>query len=258
MDRPKVIVLNSASLDGKLAISHDRLLLYGDERWKAIEGAAEFNAFERLKSIHQPQATLEGSGSFVRETEEPGELESFMGNPATLFNDYLPEAIVQHAGLNGWFSVVDGRGRIRWMYTHEFPDEAWKGWFLLVLVCRATPVDYLAYLLREQVPYLVAGEKRVNLRLALEKMHAKLNVRCVLSTAGGKLNGALLRHGLVDEVNIEFLPALIGGIKTPSLFTMPALGTHEMPTMLKLISAEAQADGRVWLRYEVEQETRQG
>ena len=63
--------------------------------------------------------------------------------------------------------------------------------------------------------------------------------------------GALLRAGLVDEIDLEFFPAVIGGFDTPTLFESPALGPDEWPTRLKLISAQVQADGSVWLRYEV-------
>ena len=67
-------------------------------------------------------------------------------------------------------------------------------------------------------------------------------------------DGALLRAGLVDEVNIEFLPAVIGGLNTASLFDSPALKADEQPTRLKLICCQVQAGGRVWLRYEVVRE----
>jgi riboflavin biosynthesis pyrimidine reductase len=138
------------------------------------------------------------------------------------------------------------------MYKDEFPDEAWRGWHLLVLTCRDTPAEYLAYLQRETIPYLVAGKEQVDLSKALEKMRSKLGVTSVLSTAGGRLNGALLREGLVDEINIEFLPAVIGGIETPSLFTSPGLGPDEWPVQLELISTQVQAGGQVWLRYKVD------
>lgn len=252
MNRPKVIVLNSASVDGKIAVSSDNLLLYGDERWTAIAGEAPFNVFAWLKATHTPQATLEGSGSFVREGDEPEPLAPYEGDPQSLYQDFLPETVIHRAGHQGWFTVVDGRGRIRWIYKDEFPDEMWRGWHLLVLVCAHTPSAYLAYLQRETVPYLVAGEKRVDLGLALEKMKAQLGVETVLSTAGGKLNGALLRRGLVDEINIEFLPTVIGGFDTPSLFTCPTLNPDEWPTRLKLLSTHVQAGGQVWLRYQVE------
>jgi riboflavin biosynthesis pyrimidine reductase len=125
------------------------------------------------------------------------------------------------------------------------------GWHLLVLVGHHTPAAYLAYLQRESIPYLVAGDGPVDLRQSLEKMRKKLGVTCVLSTAGGRLNGALLRAGLVDEVNVEFLPAVIGGPETPSLFDSPLLKPDERPTRLELISVQKQAAGRVWLRYRV-------
>ena len=91
----------------------------------------------------------------------------------------------------------------------------------------------------------------MDLRLALQKLRSKLDVERVLSTSPGRLGGALLRSGLVDEISIAFLPAIIGGFDTPSLFDSPALQPDEWPTRLKLVSAEVHADGRVWLRYEV-------
>ena len=108
--------------------------------------------------------------------------------------------------------MVDGRGRVRWG-PQEGADygEEWAGWYLLVWVGRHTPADYLAYLRDRGTPYLVAGEGQVDLGQALCKMKDLLGVECVLSTGGGRLNGALLRAGLIDEVNVEFLPALIGG-----------------------------------------------
>jgi 2,5-diamino-6-(ribosylamino)-4(3H)-pyrimidinone 5'-phosphate reductase len=256
MARPKVVVLNSASVDGRVAVSPDMLLLHGDERWRAIEEwspvPAPSSVFEALKFIHRPQATLEGSGSFLREDDAPEPLPPFEGDPEPLYQDFLPDTVIHRPEHRGWFTAVDGRGRIRWYYK-EYPDEAWKGWYALVLVAHHTPAEYLAYLQREDIPYLVAGgkETRVDLHLALEKMKSKLGVTCVLSTAGGKLNGALLRAGLVDEINVEFLPAVIGGVETPSLFDSPALTPDEWPTRLKLISAQVQTGGRVWLRYEV-------
>jgi hypothetical protein len=56
--------------------------------------------------------------------------------------------------------------------------------------------------------------------------------------AGGRLNGALLRAELVDEVNILFTPRLIGEFDTPALFDSPDLGEDEWPTPLVLVSVE--------------------
>lgn len=250
MDRPTVVVLNSASVDGRLAVSPGKLLLYGDERWQAIEGESDLNLFNWLKAHHRPGATLEGSGSLAPEDQAPEALPPFEGEVAALYQDYLPDRIVGRPGHRGWFTVVDGRGRVRWgVKDGAAYGEEWAGWHLLVWVGRHTPPAYLAYLRREAIPYLVAGEGPVDLGEALVKMKARLGIACLLSTAGGRLNGALLRSGLIDEVNVEFLPALIGGVETPSLFDAPSLGPDEAPTRLELLSCHVQAGGRVWVRY---------
>lgn len=250
MKRPKVVVCTSASVDGRVAISPDVLLLWGDERWNALAEASDM--FEWLKLTHKPQATLEGSGSFVRKIDEPAPLPAFDGEAEMLYQDFLPEAVVRRPDHQGWFTVVDGRGRGReWIKDGATFGPDWAGWHLLVWVAHHTPPTYLAYLRRENIPYLVAGQERVDLQRALEKMVARLGVETILSTAGGKLNGALLRAGLVDEINVEFLPAVIGGFDTPALFDSPTLGPDEWPTRLELISARVQAGGRVWLRYRV-------
>lgn len=249
MNRPRVVVHAIASVDGRVTLAPDVLLLYGDDRWQAVAGSSD-TVDKWLKLTHKPQVILEGSGSLVRDNEDPEPLPPFAGDPKALHQDFLPDAVIGRAGHRGWFTVVDSRGRVRWAYK-EWPEEEWQGWHLLVLAAHHTPLEYLAYLQRENTPYLLAGEERVDLRLAMEKLGSQLGATSVLSTAGGRLNGALLRAGLVDEINIQFFPAVIGGSETPALFDAPALGPDEWPTRLKLLSAQVQANGRVWVRYQV-------
>lgn len=64
----------------------------------------------------------------------------------------------------------------------------------------------------------MVGRQHVDLRRALELTGQLLGVRTVVCTGGGRLGGALLRQGLVDEVDIELLPWAIGGRGTPALF----------------------------------------
>jgi 2,5-diamino-6-(ribosylamino)-4(3H)-pyrimidinone 5'-phosphate reductase len=248
VERPRVVVFGEASLDGRITLAPDVLLLFGDARWPAC---GETNAQERLIRLHAPQALLEGSGSFVLEGAEPEPLPPAK-SAGTARRDFVPGDIAARDGFRGWFVVVDGRGRVRWSYTGEPGREApgSEGWHLLVLVSDGTPSEYLAYLEREHVPYLVAGSGPVDLRLALEKL-AQLGVKTLLATSPGKLGNALLRAGCVDEIDLDVLPAVIGGAGTPTLFAGPELGPDEHPTRLRLLSAESEAAGRVLLRYEV-------
>jgi riboflavin biosynthesis pyrimidine reductase len=247
--KPKVVVCGKVSVDGRLTLAPGVLLLFGDKRWDAVVGK-DTSVDKWLKATHKPQVFLEGSGSFVAGDQKAEPLPTAAGNEKKLYRDFLPDSVVHRKGHSGWFAVVDSKGLVRWAYK-EWPSEEWKGWHLLVLVAESSPCEYLAYLRRENIPYLVAGKERVDLRLGLEKMKTKLNVKSVISTSPGKLGGALLRSGLVDEIDIEFFPAVIGGFDTPSLFDSPALEAGEWPTRLKLVSSHVQADGCVWLRYKV-------
>jgi riboflavin biosynthesis pyrimidine reductase len=251
LDRPYIIVAVSTSVDGRMALGPNRTDFDemadprclaagkgGDELWREI--------VSNIDRIHKPQAGMMGSGSFVKEGEELKPLPPFEGDPGLLYQDFLPAEIVHRPDHKAWMVVVDGRGRKRDGYKGtDIP-----GNHMLHLVSYGVPAEYLAFLQREKIPYLICGEQRVDLKCAMEKLKAVLGVNCLLSTAGGKLNGALLRAGLVDEINIIFRPEIIGGFETPSLFDSPELKPDEWPTRLKLVSVQVRADGFVWLRYE--------
>ncbi len=248
MSRPRVISYSLASLDGRLTLSPQILLLYGDPRWSEAAGEPA-DPYPWILNTFHPQALLEGAGSFVL-PGQPGEpLPPAEGDPAPLYQDFLPAEICAVPGRR-WLVITDSRGLVRWLYK-EFPGEDWAGFYLLVLATRSTPSEYLAYLRRENIPYLVAGEERVDLAQALESLHERLGVDTLVSTAGGRLSGALLRAGLLDEVCVEFFPALIGGTHTPALFTAADLLSDESPTRLELTDCAVCPGGRIRLQYRV-------
>jgi riboflavin biosynthesis pyrimidine reductase len=121
-------------------------------------------------------------------------------------------------------------------------------------VCRRTPPGYLSFLRAEQIPYLVTGTEHVDLRSALVKMASSLGVRRVLATGGGRLGGALLRAGVIDELDLELAPTLIGGDTTPSLFDGRPLGSDESPVRLTFADARHES-GHLIVRSEVLRET---
>lgn len=251
MNRPFIVVLSAASLDGRISLGPNRTmwqdmedsrsLLPGDaDVWKEVE--------KRLHDLHQFQGDMLGSNSLVREGEELRPLPSYTGCKESLYQDYLPPEVVERPEQRGWLIVVDGRGRVRSGYKGE--DR--PGWHMLHLVSHGVPGEYLFFLRNNRIPYLITGERRVNLPEAMGKLYSKLKVKRLLVGAGGKLSGALLRAGLVDEVNVIVKPMLIGGFETPCLFDSPDLGVGDKPARLRLISAQVQTNGFIWLRYSVE------
>ena len=236
MERPRVVMHVGASVDGKVALTRQQILMQqpSGRLWAEMAPTdadpLRPDFLELVRQQYTCTATLEGSGSLAAEGAEPPPLPPYEDDPAELYTDFLPpEVTEQPSPPQMWFTVVDGRGRIRWIEKHP-------GWAVLVLVCRSTPADYLGYLRRERICYLVAGQDRVDLAAALAAMATRLGVRCVLSTAGGGLNGVLLRAGLIDELSLSLTPALVGGLGTPSVVDGPPLAVGERPTPLRLLS----------------------
>lgn len=229
-----MVVSVSSSVDGRITLGRGRLLMdpANARIWQSLASSA-------AAGIGPHEAVLEGSGSLV--TADAGPLD-LPDADAEVHEDFLPAPAPGH---ESWFVVVDGRGRVRWTTTRA------GGADVLVLVARSTPAAYLAYLRRESIPYLVAGDDRVDLGRALRLLTEKLGVTRVLAAGGGGINGALLRAGLIDEIHLLVLPAAVGGAGTPSVFDGPELGPGEGPVRLRLLSAHPQDDGAVRLHYEV-------
>jgi len=243
--RPRVIVSVTAAADGRVTLSRaERLLDDGPNgRWQAMWPPDADGLLARraaaIEERHHPRVVLEGSGTFVADGAGSLPLPD-CGVPAEVLRaDFLPFRSPR------WFAVVDGRGRVAW--THKGDEET----SLLVIASYSTPLPYLARLRRERIPYLIAGAGRVDLSCALAKIRTQLGAECLVSQAGGGLNGALLRAGLVDEIHVITIPALIGGLGTPSVMDGPPLEPGSLPQQLRTVDVQVGSHGTIWAHYEV-------
>jgi 2,5-diamino-6-(ribosylamino)-4(3H)-pyrimidinone 5'-phosphate reductase len=245
MARPRVIVSVTATADGRVTLTRtERLLDDGPNlRWRAAwPPDVETLLAQRAAAIeqgHHPTVVLEGSGTFVADDDGPLSLPQTSTDPQELWKDFIPHRSPR------WFAVVDGRGRVAWTEKGDAETS------LLVITSRGTPLPYLAHLRRERIPYVLAGADTVDLEAALVKIRTQLGARCVVSEAGGGLNGALLRAGLVDELHVVTIPALVGGLGTPSIMDGPPLEPGSIPLQLRTIGVKVGAHGSIWAHYEV-------
>ena len=244
LPRPHVIVSSTASLDGRITLSKPERLLTPDvdRRWKSqwppdVPGLIAQRA-ANIEERHHPSVLLEGSGTFVADTAGPVAGIEGRHNSSDLRCDWLPNLAPK------WFAVVDGRGRVPWSVTSNADVS------LLVLVSASTPLTYLAGLRTLEVPYLLAGDDQVDLRLALIEIGHLLGATCVVSEGGGGINGALLRGGLVDELQMIWFPAVVGGADTPSSFDGDSLTPEQEPLSMTHRGTVVGRHGSIWSRYE--------
>jgi len=129
--------------------------------------------------------------------------------------------------------VPDSRGRVRnWVHALAQP------WYaaIVVLTSQATPPDYLEYLNRRSITHLTAGEDQIDLSAALEVLQARYGVQSMRTDCGGRLNGALLAAGLVDEVAVIINPSLTANPRSQSFVTLAhAVSPVALPLALRQV-----------------------
>jgi len=104
------------------------------------------------------------------------------------------------------------------------------------------------------VSYIFAGKSELDLALALDILNRELGVKRLLLEGGGGANGAFLRAGLVDELNLILCPAVDGAKGAPSVFdSTDAEGDRRAPvTAMTLESSRALEGGAMLLRYAIQ------
>ena len=138
--------------------------------------------------------------------------------------------------------AVDTHGRLAWERNDIDGDH------VVAILSERVSDDYLAFLRKRGVSYLLAGAPEVDLALALEKIAARFGVQVLMLEGGGKINGGMLRAGLVEEVSVLVTPVVDGREGTPALFDV---AEDAKPQRLELEGVEKRADGVLWLRYRV-------
>jgi len=227
--KPRVILHNAVSADGRVD-------------WFP----ADIGLFYELAATWHEDATLAGSGTILAAgggADEPAIAPAAEGR-----------AGARAAGPAGEpdrrpvLAVVDSRGQVKGWRT-LLASGYWRAG--VALCSAATPRDHLAWLEEHGIQRIVTGTERVDLPAALGELAARFAVKTLRVDSGGKLNGELLRLGLVDEISLLVHPFLVGGSDTASMFRAADL-VHEVGVRQhELLSSRKVKQGIVWLRYAV-------
>jgi 2,5-diamino-6-(ribosylamino)-4(3H)-pyrimidinone 5'-phosphate reductase len=227
--RPRVICHMLASVDGRIVTGGWPLSGEGRRQYELVHASYEPDGWlcgrvtmeEHFAQGVRPESEVarEHHGAPRDDFRAPGEHESFA-------------------------FAVDTSGRLAWD-TNDIDGD-----HVVAVLSERVSDEYLAFLRERGVSYLLAGAREVDLPLALEKIGDRFGVRTLMLEGGGRINGGMLRAGLIDEVSVLVAPVVDGRIGTPAVFDVD--GDHVAPRRLTLEAAERRADGVLWLRYRVE------
>lgn len=144
--------------------------------------------------------------------------------------------------------ALDAHGKIAWGRSDIGGDP------IVVVLTEAVSDAHLAGLRSEGVSYIFAGRSEIDLKLTVEILARELGVKRLLIEGGGATNGAFLRAGLLDEVNLVLCPAIDGAKGAPAVFdsTDADAGRAAPITAMTLEETRPLGNGALWLRYAIQ------
>lgn len=230
-NRPEIICHMVQSIDGR--VTGD--FLYSETGIKASNVYYEINRRLKGDAFACGRVTMEGSFTGGASPD----LTPFMGCNIP-YEDYVAEK-------HDYYAVsFDTVGKVGWTDSKIHDDDpGYDDCHVIEVLTEKTPVEMLGHYRNIGVSYIFAGEKEIDIDIALGKLYNLFGIKKILLEGGSVINGAFLRAGAVDELSLVVAPIVADKNDKP-LFTDGNISGF------RLISSEAM-DGAVWLRYEREQ-----
>lgn len=223
MDRPYIICHMMQSVDGRVACDMvDKIS--GDEY------------YDSLASLDCP-SNVEGKTSY--HLHYCGFDEFKPANPGGIDTEKWYIA----SKTDGYSISVDTRGVLLWDNTDNINR--------LCIVSEQASPEYLAYLEDKGISYIAVGKDTVDLPRAMEILHKEFGVRRLAVVGGGKINGAFLSAGLIDELSAMIAPGIDGRMGQPALFDGIKDDERFMPEKMNLKDVKVLPNGVIWAIYSI-------
>jgi riboflavin biosynthesis pyrimidine reductase len=234
--KPYVICHMNTSVDGRIWHS----------RWRPAENRFA-GLFER---IHEEL----GNGSWLIGRVTGSEYAKAEAYPAHTDETFPREPWFTQRSSPGdaaaYGIALDARGKIAWGRSDIGGDP------IIAVLTEQVSDAHLAGLRGDGVSYIFAGERELDLRLALEILNRELGIERLLIEGGGKSNGSFLRAGLIDEISLAICPTIDGARGGPHVFDSvdEVTGPSAPVRSMTLESSQVLEGGAIWLRYLLQNE----
>jgi 2,5-diamino-6-(ribosylamino)-4(3H)-pyrimidinone 5'-phosphate reductase len=227
--RPRVICHMMASVDGRILVDGWPLPPAVRREYELVHASYDADGWICGRVTMEP---------FARRVRPEAEVEREHNGAAPRGDFRAPGA------YDSFAFAIDPSGRLAWESRDIDGDH------VVAILSERVSDEYLAFLRERGVSYLLAGARDLDLPLALDKIGERFAVRTLMLEGGGRINGGMLRDGLIDEVSLLVVPVADGRIGTPTLFDVDF--GDVTPRRLTLEAVERRADDVLWLRYRVE------
>ena len=228
--KPYVISHMNSSVDGRILGS----------RWRPSENRMA-GLFER---VHGEL----GGGSWLIGRVTGSEYAKAQAYPSHTDQTYPREPWFARRDAKAYGIALDAQGKIAWGRPDIDGDP------IVAVLTEQIADAHLAGLRQDRVSYIFAGDRELDLGLALEILNRELGIERLLLEGGGGSNGSFLRARLIDEISLAICPAIDGANGAPSIFDSSDrdAGVPAPVTSMTLASCEVLEGGAVWLRYRLQ------
>jgi len=207
MNRPYIICHMVASIDGK--VTGD--FLFQPECAEATEVYYRLNRELKADGFICGRVTMEGSftGGFYPDLSRYKPVHHDMNKKMDFVVD----------DLSGFYAIAfDTHGKLGWKSNKIIDpdgDPGYDGAQIIEVLSEDVDERYLGYLESMEIPYIFAGEKSINVELALLKLKNIIGCNTLLLEGGSIINGAFERAGVVDELSLVVAPVVAGKDSKP-------------------------------------------
>ncbi len=149
--------------------------------------------------------------------------------------------------MSGFYAIAfDPKGKLGWK-SNRIVDEdpGYGGAQIIEVLTEQVDERYLAYLQEMEIPYLFAGEKEIDVELALHTL-AVHGINTLLLEGGSIINGYFQRADMIDELSLVVAPVVADAEDKP-LFTDSSVSEFELQKV------QQYDGGVVWLNYKRKQ-----
>lgn len=224
MKKPYIICHMMTSVDGRIDCAMT----------SQLPGVDDY--YGTLNELNIP-TTVSGRVTAELELAEPG---FFEPKDKEVFGK---EGFSKKSDAKGYEVVVDTKGKLLW------PDASGMEKPYLIITSEQVTKEYLEYLNKQNISWIVCGKKKINLAGASEILANEFGVGRMGIVGGSAINTAFLDEGLLYEISILMGAGIDGREEMPSVFD--GLKMNHPLIHLKLMDVKKFASDAVWIRYKL-------